>query len=209
MTPPDERRGPPKRDPFAFSALAKRNAAAFPATMTRRFLFLCSSARVNGNTQALARHAAAGLPPAAQHWLDLTAPPLPPYHDIRPRHAPPEGPMADLMAAMQAATDIVMVAPVYWYALPAPAKLLLDHWSGWFDSPETGFATWARDKTVHLITVRADPDPTVTDLPEAMLRRSITWLGMRWGGALHGVGDAAGDVLQDRDALTRAATFLT
>lgn len=177
--------------------------------MTRSFLFLCSSARPKGNTQALARHAAARLPPDAQHWLDLTAPPLPPYHDIRPRHTPPEGPAADIMAAMQKATDIVMVAPVYWYALPAPAKLLLDHWSGWFDSPETGFTLWARDRTVHLITVRADPDPAVTDLPEAMLRRSIEWLGMRWGGALHGVGDAPGEVLQDHDALTRAATFLT
>ena len=31
--------------------------------------------------------------------------------------------------------------------------------------------------------------------------------GMEWGGALHGIGDAAGDVLTDAQALSRAATF--
>ena len=29
----------------------------------------------------------------------------------------------------------------------------------------------------------------------ALLQRSAAWLGMEWGGALHGIGDAAGDVL--------------
>lgn len=113
------------------------------------------------------------------------------------------------MAAMRAASDIVFVAPVYWYALPAPAKLLLDHWSGWFDAPETGFADWAREKTVHLITARADPDPTVPDTLEAMVKRSILWLGMRWSGALHGVGDTVGEIAQDTAAMATAAHFLT
>ena len=58
-----------------------------------------------------------------------------------------------------------------------------------------------------LVTARADPDPTVTDPMVATLQRSATWLGMEWGGALHGIGDAAGDVLTDAQALSRAATF--
>lgn len=177
--------------------------------MERRFLFLLSSARRGGNAEALARVAAAALGDVPQRWIDLTDPPLPPFADLRPGFARIEGPVAELMAAMRSATDIVMVAPIYWYALPAPAKLALDHWSGWLDSPETGFADWARGKRVHLITSRADPDPTVPDLTEAMLRRSVEWLGMVWGGALHGIGDAPGEVLSDRDAMARAAHFLT
>ncbi len=176
--------------------------------MERRFLFLLSSARPGGNSAQLARAAAACLPDGAQHWLDLTAPALPPYHDLRPGTATPEGDTARLMQAMRSVSDIVLVAPVYWYALPAPAKLMMDHWSGWFDAAETGFATWARDKTLHLITARADPDPTVTAPVEEMVRRSALWLGMRWGGALHGIGDAAGEVMQDRRAMASATRFL-
>lgn len=176
--------------------------------MSRRFLFLLSSARPGGNTLALARVAAAAHPPASQVWLDLCEPPLPPFRDLRPGHAAPTGRVAEVMAQMRAATDVVFVAPVYWYALPTPAKLLLDHWSGWLDDPATGFADWAKGLTLHLITTRADPDPSVADLPEAMLRRSAEWLGMRWGGALHAVGDAPGDVLADRAAVAAAARFL-
>lgn len=176
--------------------------------MERRYLFLLSSARPGGNSALLAQTAAIPLPAYAQHWIDLSAAQLSPYRDLRPATAQPVGDLAAIMDAMRAASDIVIVAPVYWYALPAPAKLLLDHWSGWFDATETGFADWAREKTVHLITSRADPEPTVPELLEAMVTRSILWLGMRWGGALHGVGDAVGEIAQDTAAMAAAARFL-
>lgn len=147
------------------------------------------------------------MPVAAQSWIDLTSVTIPPYRDIRPSTALPQGDLFTIMGAMRDASDIVIVAPVYWYALPAPAKLLLDHWSGWFDAAETGFSTWAREKTVHLVTTRADPDPTVTDPVEAMVKRSILWLGMRWGGALHGVADAVGDIERDKVAMAAANRF--
>ena len=172
--------------------------------MDRRYLFLLSSARPGGNALQLARLAARPLAPQAQVWLDLTDPPLPAFDDRRPGYALPTGRVAEVMAAMRAATDVVFVAPVYWYALPAPAKLLLDHWSGWLDAADTGFATWAKGLTVHLITTRGDPDPTVAELPEAMLRRSVQWLGMRWGKALHAVADAPGDVMGDAAAIRAA-----
>lgn len=177
--------------------------------MERHFLFLLSSARPGGNSARLAQAAAASLPAPAQRWIDLSAAQLPPYRDLRPGTAMPEGDLAAILRAMRAASDIVIVAPVYWYGLPAPAKLLMDHWSGWFDAAETGFALWARDKTVHLITARADPDPTVPEPLERMVSRSVLWLNMRWGGALHGVGDAPGDIAQDRAAMAAAAGFLT
>jgi multimeric flavodoxin WrbA len=180
----------------------------FLTGMERRYLFLLSSARPGGNSALLAQTAAMALPVSAQHWIDLSAAQISPYRDLRPATAQPVGDLAAIMDAMRAASDIVIVAPVYWYALPAPAKLLLDHWSGWFDAAETGFADWAREKTVHLITSRADPDPTVPELLEAMVTRSILWLGMRWGGALHGVGDAVGEIAQDKAAMAAAARFL-
>lgn len=175
--------------------------------MSRQFLFLCASARPDGNALRLAQVAAAALTEPAR-WIDLTDPPLPPFRDLRPGASLPEGPAAAVMTAMRQASDIVFVAPVYWYALPAPAKLLLDHWSGWIDAPETGFTDWAKGKRIRLITSRADPDPTVSALPEAMLKRSILWLGMDWCGALHGIGDAPGDILRDQQATEAARHFL-
>ncbi|MEZ5714887.1 MAG: NAD(P)H-dependent oxidoreductase [Paracoccaceae bacterium] len=103
--------------------------------MSRHFLFVTASARDGGNSLTLARHAAAHLPEgASQAWYDLHAAPLPPFEDLR--HAEPGyGPVATevkpLLDATLAATDIVLVAPLYWYGLPAAAKLYIDHWSHW------------------------------------------------------------------------------
>ncbi|NEX44908.1 flavodoxin family protein [Pseudotabrizicola algicola] len=163
----------------------------------RRFLFLLSSARKGGNSEQLARHAAQALPCPCD-WLDLTRLDLPAFIDPRPTlPTRPEGDLARIVDRMRAASDLCIVAPVYWYSLPAPAKLLLDHWSGFLDLPDLEFPIWIRQKRLWLITVRADPDPTVPDLPEAMLRRCADWLGMAWGGALHGVADAPGEIAAD------------
>jgi NAD(P)H-dependent FMN reductase len=162
-----------------------------------RFLFLLSSARRDGNSAQLARQAALGLTCPCD-WLDLTAPALPAFVDPRPALPPALSPrLRQVISAMQAASDICFVAPVYWYSLPAPAKLLLDHWSGLLDQPDLAFPSWIRSKRLWLVTTRADPDPGVADLPEALLRRTSDWLGMRWGGALHGVADAPGDIIHD------------
>lgn len=163
----------------------------------RRFLFLLSSARANGNAEQLARHAASGVT-ATCDWLDLTALSLPLFADPRPAPAAaPTGDLALVLARITAATDLVFVAPVYWYALPAPAKLLLDHWSGFLDAPDLGFARMIAGRTLWLITTRADPNPDVAVLPKAMMRQTAQWLTMPWGGALHGVADLPGEIMQN------------
>ncbi len=172
----------------------------------RRFLFLLSSARSGGNTEHLARQAARPLTCPCD-WLDLNALTLPAFSDPRPALPPPlTGDLDRIVDLMRAASDICFVAPVYWYSLPAPAKTLLDHWSGLLDQPDLGFPLWIKAKRLWLITVRADPDPSVPDLSEAMLKRTALWLGMGWGDALHGVADAPGEIVQDV-AWQKAATF--
>lgn len=177
------------------------------AKMPRRCLFLLSSARPGGNSETLARRAAAGLPPeTATDWADLARPALPAFADLRPGAAAPAGRLAGLAAAVLAADDLIFVAPVYWYALPAPAKLCLDHWSGWLDLP--GFATGLRGKRLWLITARADPAPGVPEPAERAMRMTADWLGLHWGGALHGIGDAPGEVAGDAAAWDAAPGFL-
>ncbi len=175
----------------------------------RRVLFLLASARQGGNAERLAQRAAEGLGPAAvAEWHDLARPPLPGFEDLRPSAAPPTGRLADLARAVMAADDLVFAAPVYWYALPAPAKLFLDHWSGWLDLPEMGFAERLTDKRLWLITARADPDPAAAEPVERMMRLTAGWLGMDWRGALNGVADAPGEITRDA-AWTAAPGFLT
>lgn len=177
--------------------------------MDRHFLFLTSSARQGGNSETLARRAALTVP-QPQRWIDLTETALPAFSDNRPK-APhrPAGQLAVIAQAMKGATDLVFVAPIYWYALPAPAKLLLDHWSTWLDIPGFGFVDWMKPKTIWLITARADPDPTVPIETESMLRKTTLWLGATWGGALHGIGDEKGDVNSDAVAMDKADRFFT
>jgi len=175
----------------------------------RRVLFLTASARKGGNTEMLAQRAASGLGPAGQReWQDLAYPTLPPYTDRRPAGRAPRGRLAALAQAVLAADDLVLAAPVYWYALPAPAKLFLDHWTSWLDAPQTGFAEGLRGKRLWLITVRADPDPSAAAPVEAAMMQTARFLAMDWRGALHGIGDAPGDVARDAKAWGAAPRFL-
>jgi hypothetical protein len=101
----------------------------------RDVLFLLCSAREGGNSELPARRAAASLPPEVkQRWLRLRGLPLPPFDDIRHEegavYPEPEGAGLTLPEATPACSDLVFVAPLYWYGLPAAAKLYPDHWSG-------------------------------------------------------------------------------
>ncbi|MFC2969027.1 NAD(P)H-dependent oxidoreductase [Acidimangrovimonas pyrenivorans] len=176
----------------------------------RHFLFLLSSARPGGNSAALARTAAEGLSAEdSQDWRDLTNPLLPPFHDLRHAggYAPPEGVAADLARATMAATDIVLVAPLYWYGLPAPAKLYLDHWSHWMRVEELGFKPAMAAKTLWLVMAHSGSTPAQIGPAVEMLRFTSDYLKMRWGGALLADANAPGDLAQDGAALARASGF--
>ena len=55
--------------------------------MSRRFLFVLGSARRDGNTELLARRAAAALPAdVEQQWIRLIDHPLPDFTDLRHDH---------------------------------------------------------------------------------------------------------------------------
>ena len=176
----------------------------------RRFLFLQSSARAAGNSAALARLAAEHLPAdTVQDWRDLSSPALPAFHDLRhgSSYGPLQGPIADLAAATLAATDIVFVAPLYWYGLPAPAKLYLDHWSHWLRIEEMGFEAGMAGKTLWLVMAHSGSTPAEIAPAVEALRLSGVYLAMRWGGALLTDANAPGDWQKDAAAQVNARHF--
>jgi hypothetical protein len=138
------------------------------ATDPRSFLFLLASGRDGGNTEALAREAAAHLPEHAhQRWLSLADHQLPVFADIRHADESPHQPSTDnerlLLDATLAATDIVIASPVYWYSVSSSAKLYLDHWSNWLRIPDLGFKARMGEKTFWSVSVLADEDPSMAD----------------------------------------------
>ena len=176
----------------------------------RRFLFLSASARPDGNSMLLARTAAAALPATTrQDWRDLTAAALPPFLDLRHDgdYPAPEGNAAILAQATMAATDVVLVAPLYWYSLPAPAKLYLDHWSHWMRHEPLGFKAAMKGKRLWLIMAHASSAPDEIAPAITPLRLSALYMDMIWAGALLGDANRPGAVAQDAQAMTRAATF--
>ncbi len=177
--------------------------------MSRRILFLTASPRNGSNSRRLAAHAAEALPDTAKaHWLDLNTPALPAFRDLRPDHpGVPMGRLGDVFGQIMLATDLVFVAPIYWYAFPAPLHLTLSHLSGWLDVPELRLPDGLSGKRCYLITARADPDPSAPAPAETLLRLSVEWLGMTWAGALHGVADAPGEI-EGTAAWNEAPRFL-
>lgn len=179
----------------------------------RHLLFLAASTREPGhpgNTEWLARQAAAALPAGdTQQWLRLAGMALPPFVDVRHTtgsYPPPEGDAHTLLQATLACTDLVLVAPVYWFSIPSPLKTYLDHWSGWMRTPGVPFKERMAGKRLYLVATsgnRAKAQPMIDSV-----RLCAEFLGMDWRGALWGKGGAPGAVAQDADAVAAARGFL-
>jgi NAD(P)H-dependent FMN reductase len=177
----------------------------------RRFLFLLASARRDGNTEALARGAAARLQGGVeQEWLRLIDLPLDEFFDIRHvvetggAYPDPSGHARRLLDATLAATDLVFVVPLYWYSLPACAKRYLDHWSGWMRVAGVDFKARMGGKTVWAISTISDEDRSTADPLLGTLKLTASYMGMRWGGSLLGFGNRPGDVMKDKIACSAA-----
>ena len=174
----------------------------------RRFLFLLCSTRRLGNSEQLAYCAAHPLPPGTQQeWLHLLDFPLPDFVDLRQRLFP--------AARRQRSTAARRYAqrhrrggggPLYWYGLPASAKLYLDHWSAWLRTPSINFRERMKSKALWAITVssgeRAEAQPL-----EDSLSLTAKYLHMRWGGLLYGMGSRPNDIQLDTQAQHRARFF--
>lgn len=178
--------------------------------MTRSFLFLLGSARLDGNTEQLARAAAEQLPPdTAQQWLHLSQLRLADYCDAR--HAaearPDDGDETLLREATLAATDIVIASPLYWYSVSSYAKRYLDYWSKWLSTPDPGFRDAMAGRTLWGVTAMAHREEEVAEPLVLTLHHTAAYMGMRFGGVLLGNGSRPGQVLTDERAAARAKTF--
>ena len=181
-------------------------------TAPGRFLFLVASAREDGAAETLARRAAQGLGNDQQRWIRLADLPLDPFVDIRHvgegTYPPPQGHARTLLNATLKATDLVFVAPVYWYGLPAWAKLYLDHWSGWMRVPGVDFKAQMAGKRLWALTIVSDETPASAEPLLGCLRLTADYMGMQWGGALIGNANKPADILNDQEALRKAEVFL-
>ena len=119
----------------------------------------------------------------------------------------PDEPGATLLDATLWATDLVLVAPLYWYDVPARAKNYLDHWSGWMRVPDIAFQDNMVGKTMWAVTALSDENYRVAEPLLGTLRLSAAYMRMRWGGELLGYGNRPGDILNDTTALEKAASF--
>jgi multimeric flavodoxin WrbA len=181
----------------------------------RHFLFLVASARqpgAVGNTEWLARLAARQLPAGASaEWLFLNETDIAQFEDRRHvetgTYPMPEGGAKKLLDATLAATDLVVVTPLYWYSFPNRLKLYLDHWSAWMRVPGLEFKARMAGKRLWAITTsgnRAKTQPMFDSLALC-----AEFMAMRWQGALWGAGGAPGAIEQDAAAIAAAAHFFT
>ncbi len=180
--------------------------------MSRRFLFILGSHRSNGNTELLAREAARQLPAdVEQQWISLAEHPLPDFDDLRhgagDPSRPEEGNHALLLDATLAATDIVIVSPVYWYSLSSHTKRYLDGWTSWMYIPGLGFRAAMAGRTLWGVTTSAGDLPWIAEPLVSAVNNWAAFMKMNFGGVLRGIGTAPGDVLKDTEALARAKPF--
>ncbi|MFN4325267.1 MAG: flavodoxin family protein [Azonexus sp.] len=176
------------------------------------FLFLNASTREPGhigNTETLARRAAAGLPAdTKQTWIKLADLELPPFVDLRHTAGTYPMPMADAKAMLDitlTATDLVFVSPVYWFSIPSPLKTYLDHWSAWLRVPDLGFKERMAGKRLWVIATSGNREKAQPMLDS--YRLCAEFLAMPFMPPLWGKGGAPDAVLSDTAALAAADTF--
>ncbi|MEU9864440.1 NAD(P)H-dependent oxidoreductase [Streptomyces sp. NPDC047971] len=181
-----------------------------PDFSDRSFLFVLGSSRPDGNSELLARAAAARLPAdVPRRWVDLNRLDLPDFQDGRhevsgpPTHATERA----LLEATVEATDVVIVSPLYWYSFSAQTKRYLDYWSGWLNVPGSDFKERMAGGTLWGVTALAHSEHVVADGLVTSLSNSAAYLRMRFGGVLTGTGSRPGRVRADEGAMTRAETF--
>lgn len=187
-------------------------AAGSNHRMHRQFLFILGSARYDGNTEHLARHAARSLPASAtQTWLHLLDHSLPLFEDIRHHETRKYSIETEseriLLDATLAATDIVIASPVYWYSVSASTKLYLDHWSAWMRLEGVDFKARMAGKTLWTVAALSDDDWSLAQPLIDTLRLSADYMKMNWGGVLLGYGNRPKDVLLDSSSMERAEKF--
>ncbi|MBL0886611.1 flavodoxin family protein [Myceligenerans indicum] len=185
-----------------------------PPTSERSFLFVLGSARRGGNSEALARRAARTLPPdVRQRWLHLGDLDIPRFEDLRHSgdgtYPEPVGDVGTLWAETLAATDLVVVSPLYWYSVSASVKLYLDHWSAWMRVPGTDFEGTMSGKRMWAVTAYASEDVTLVEPLLGTLRNSAARLRMHWAGALLANGSKPGQAMDSPGTAERAAEFFS
>ncbi|GHB05303.1 flavodoxin family protein [Streptomyces termitum] len=175
----------------------------------RSFLFVLGSSRSDGNSELLAREAAAHLPAGVpRRWVDLNRLDLPDFQDGRHEDGHRLGEVEEeLRRATVEATDVVIVSPLYWYTLSAQTKRYLDHWSGWLNVPDSDFKERMAGGTLWGVTAMAHDEHVVADGLTTALHHSAAYLRMRFGGVLTGTASRPGRIRADEAALTRARTF--
>ncbi|MEU1230765.1 NAD(P)H-dependent oxidoreductase [Streptomyces sp. NPDC005828] len=174
------------------------------------FLFVLGSSRADGNSEILARAAAAQLPAGVpQRWVDLNELVLPDFQDGRHEDAGRRAGETEelLRQATVEATDIVIVSPLYWYSLSAQTKRYLDYWSGWLNVPGSDFKERMAGGTLWGVTALAHEEHEVAEGLVTSLNHSAAYLRMRFGGVLTGTGSRPGRVRADEQAMLRAKTF--
>lgn len=180
----------------------------------RRILVLLASTRAEGNAELMARAAVANLPADTEvRWLRLAELALPPFHDVRHegsgQYPEPEGDLGRALKDTLWATDLLVASPLYWYSVPAPLKLYLDHWSGFMRVPGVDFKQHMAGKAMYVLCATSSGDEPELARPLVdCLRFSADYLRMRWGGAVLGDGSRPGDVLKDEAAMAAAAQLL-
>lgn len=174
------------------------------------FTFILGSTRRDSNSEQLAHRAAHALPDP--RWIHLLDHPLPPFLDERhgSGFTAPDGNAKFLAEATLAATDLVLVTPVYWYSVSWLMKLYLDHWTVWLRIPELAFAATMQGKRFWSVVVDSDDDASGTaNATIDMLKRTADYMEMQWCGVLHGHANRPGEIALDERALAAAATFFS
>ena len=173
-------------------------------------LIISGSSRKNGNTETLAKEAAAQYNGEVK-WIHLREKNVKQIVDERHEEAgftPVNDDHHDLVEKMLQADVLLFATPVYWYGMSGYMKTFIDRWSQAMRDEDLDFKTRIKNKPSYLIICGGN-EISIKGIPLVLqFRHTFEFLSMDFKKYFIGEARRPGDILSDTHQLAQAKRLL-
>lgn len=163
------------------------------------------SSRTGGNTEILTEKLIDGISATRIRLADLTIHPIVDKRHTEEGFSIVHDDYEPLIRELLEHRILIFSTPLYWYGMSGHMKNFVDRWSQYLRDKRFPFKEIMSQKEVYVVVTGGD-DPKRKALPLIeQFRYIFSFMGMNFVDFLIGEGNAPGDVLQDHEALAKAA----
>jgi multimeric flavodoxin WrbA len=168
-------------------------------------LVLNGSSRRSGNSELLTEKMLDGIQATRIHLADLNITPI-----IDKRHTSEgfsiiQDDYESLLDVLISHRILIFSTPLYWYGMSGQMKIFIDRWSQYLRDKRFPFKQIMSEKEAYVIIAGGDNSKKKAIPLIAQFRYIFSFMDISFVDFIIGAGNSPGDVLDDKEALEKAA----